>query len=54
MTERERLSPVPGEPNPELGKIGGPQKAMLLMIAVGFIVLIGLIAYLPDVATTFK
>jgi hypothetical protein len=46
--------PVLGQPNPELERISGPQKLFLLFIAVGFIGLVGLLAYLPDVATPFK
>jgi hypothetical protein len=40
-----------GQPNPELEHISGAQKVMLLFIAIGFIVLVGLVAYLPSVAT---
>jgi hypothetical protein len=46
--------PVPGLPNPELERTSGPQKLFLLFIAVGFNTLVGLLAYLPDVATPFK
>jgi hypothetical protein len=42
---------VAGEPNPELAKISGLQKVMLLFVAVGFIVLIGLLAFMPSVTT---
>jgi len=36
-----------GKPNPELERVGGPQKVFLLFIAVGFLVLVALLAYLP-------
>ena len=36
-----------GKPNPELERISGPQKVMLLFVAVGF-VLIGLLALMPS------
>jgi hypothetical protein len=42
------------QPNPELERISGPQKLFLLFIVVGFIGLVGLLAYLPNVATPFK
>jgi hypothetical protein len=29
--------PVPGQPNPELRRISGPQKIFILFIAIGFI-----------------
>jgi len=41
MTQRESLSPMVGQPNPELERINGFQRVMLLVIAVGFIVLVG-------------
>jgi hypothetical protein len=43
---------MPGQPNPELERISGPQKLFLFFIAVGFLVLIGLLAYLPGMATS--
>ena len=46
--------PVLDQPNPELERISGPQKLFLLFIVVGFIGLVGLLAYLPNVATPFK
>jgi hypothetical protein len=39
--------PVVGQPNPELEHVSGPQRVMLLMIAVGFVVLAGLLLCLP-------
>lgn len=45
---------MPGQPNPELEHVSGPQKLFLLFIAVGFIGLVGLLAYLPNLATPFK
>lgn len=54
MTQPEFLSPMVGKPNPELGRVSGPQKVFLLFIAVGFLVLVGLLAYLPSVAAPFK
>lgn len=47
-------TPMVGQPNPELERISGPQKLFLLFIAIGFFVLVGLLAYLPDLATPFK
>ena len=46
--------PVVGQTNPELERISGPQKFFMLFIAVGFITLVGLLAYLPNVATPFN
>jgi hypothetical protein len=46
--------PVPGQPNPELERISGPQRLFLLFIAVGFIGLITLLAYLPNVSAQLK
>lgn len=46
--------PVPGQPNPQLERISGPQKLFLLFIAVGLLVLIGSLAYLPGVETPFN
>ncbi|WP_158081499.1 hypothetical protein [Nitrobacter vulgaris] len=46
--------PVPGQPNPELERISGSQKLSLLFIAVGFVSLVALLAYLPDLATPFR
>jgi hypothetical protein len=46
--------PVVGQPNPELERISGPQKLFILFIAIGFITLVGLLAYLPDAAMPFK
>ena len=40
--------------NPELERVSGPQKLFLLFIALGFIVLVGLLAYLPSVAAPSK
>jgi hypothetical protein len=48
-----RLS-VPGQPKSELERISGPQKLSLLFIAVGFVSLVALLAYLPDLATPFR
>lgn len=50
MARRGFSSPMPGQPNPELERVTGVQKAMLLFIVVGLIVLIGLLAYLPSIA----
>jgi hypothetical protein len=47
--KRESLLPVVGQPNPQLEHISGPQKVMLLIIALGVIVLIGAFLYLPNV-----
>ena len=47
--------PVVGQTNRELERISGPQKLFMLFIAVGFMsTLVGLLAYLPDVATPFN
>jgi hypothetical protein len=46
--------PVPGQPNPELERINGPQKLFMLFIAVGFVSLVALLAYLPELATPFR
>ncbi|WP_165475277.1 hypothetical protein [Nitrobacter sp. Nb-311A] len=46
--------PVAGEPNPELERVSGPQKVFVFLIAVGFIVLIGLLADLPSVAKLLR
>ncbi len=35
-------------------RISGPQKFFMLFIAIGFIALVGLLAYLPNVAPPFK
>jgi hypothetical protein len=43
-----------GKPNPEFEHVSGPQKLMLLAIAVGFVVLVGLLAYLPDVSAQLR
>ena len=51
MINREPLEA--GRPNPELEKISGPQKVMLLFIAVTLIVLIGVLAFLPSVAAHY-
>jgi hypothetical protein len=45
---------MPGQPNPELDHVSGAQKLFLLFIAVGFIGLVRLLAYLPNLATPFK
>jgi hypothetical protein len=45
---------VVGQSNPELERISGPQKFFMLFIAIGFIALVGLLAYLPNVAPPFK
>jgi hypothetical protein len=50
----EPLSAMVGKPNPELERVTGLQKFFLLFIAVGFLVLVGLLAYLPSVAAPFK
>jgi hypothetical protein len=34
--------------------MSGPQKATLAVIAVGFVALVGLLAYLPVVASSLK
>lgn len=54
MTKSDPLigDPEVGKPNPELGRVTGVQKVMLLFIVVGLIVLIGLLAYLPSIAAT--
>jgi hypothetical protein len=39
--------PVVGQPNPELEHVSTPQRVMLMMIAIGFGVLAGLLLYLP-------
>jgi len=54
MTRREPLSPVAGQPNPELQRVTGLQKVLIAVIAVGFFVLIGLVVYLRSVATPLK
>jgi hypothetical protein len=54
MPERLPFSPMPGQPNPELEHASGFQKAMLAVLAIGFVVLVGLLAYLPSLATPFK
>ena len=46
--------PVLGQRNPELERISGPQMLFMLFIAVGFVTLVGLLAYLPNVATPFN
>ena len=43
-----------GKPNPELERVTGLQKVLIAVIVVGFIVLIGLLAYLPSVAMPLK
>jgi len=48
MTRREPLSPVAGQPNPELERVTSLQKVLIAVIAVGFFVLIGLLAYLQS------
>lgn len=45
---------MPGQPNHVLEHVSGAQKLFLCFIAVGFLFLIGLLAYLPDLATPFK
>jgi hypothetical protein len=45
---------MPGQPNPDLEHVSGAQKLFLCFIAIGFLVLIGLLAYLPGIATPFK
>jgi hypothetical protein len=54
MSKKVPFSPMPGQPNPELEHMNGPQKAMLAIIAVGFLLLIGLLAYLPVVGSALK
>ncbi len=54
MSKRVPCSPMPGQSNPELKHVSGAQRVMLLMIAVGFVVLVGLLAYLPGVASSLK
>jgi hypothetical protein len=51
MINRLPLSPMPGQPNPELERVSAPQKVFLLFIVVGFLLLVGLLAYLPGLAT---
>jgi hypothetical protein len=51
MFKRVPFSLMPGQPNPELEHVSGTQKLFLLFIAVGFIALVGLLAYLPSIAT---
>ena len=46
--------PVVGQTNPELERISGPKKFFVLFIAIGFITLVGLLAYLPNVAAPFR
>jgi hypothetical protein len=48
-----KLDPLVGQPNPELKRISAPQKAMLLVIAVGIIVLIGAVLSLPTAGRLF-
>jgi hypothetical protein len=50
MFKRVPFSPMPGQPNPQLEHVSGAQKLFLLFIAVGFIGLITLLAYLPNVS----
>jgi hypothetical protein len=47
-------TPLPGQPNPELEHVSNPQKLFMFLIAVGFITLVGLVAFLPDVAMPIK
>lgn len=54
MINLEPLSPMVGKPNPELERVSGLQKIMIAVTVVGFIILIGLLAYLPSVAAPFK
>jgi hypothetical protein len=43
-----------GQPNPELERVTGPQKVFLSLFVVGFIVLVGLLAYLPKLGTALN
>lgn len=54
MTPSDPLigEPELGKPNPQLERVTGVQKTMLLFIVVGLIVLIWLLAYLPSIAAT--
>jgi len=54
VSNREPFSPMGGQPNPELERVTSLQKVLIAIIAIGFFVLIGLLAYLPNVATPFK
>jgi hypothetical protein len=47
VTRRKPLSPVVGQSNPGFEGDSSTQKIMLLIITVGFIVLTGLLLYLP-------
>lgn len=42
--------PAVGQPNPELHRLCGPQMVSLLIAAVGFIVLTGMLLYWPLIA----
>ncbi|MCV0387636.1 MAG: hypothetical protein K5821_14685 [Nitrobacter sp.] len=41
LTQQEPKLPFVGQPNPELQRVSGVEKVMLLVAALGFIVLIG-------------
>jgi hypothetical protein len=51
VTNIEPLSPVVGQPNPELERGTSLQKILIAVIVVGFFVLM---AYLPNVAMPLK
>jgi hypothetical protein len=43
-----------GKPNPELERVSGPQKVFIFLFVVGFIVLLALLAYLPNLGTALN